>query len=105
MALAPRQRLQGLSLTESINQFINHDGFDCWRWWLRDRRMGVRSREGGGKGSAVSGYAERLSAALGDRDREGPFRAVGGRFPARTPAIHQHGTHHSTFFASVLREV
>ena len=33
------------------------------------------SREGAGREARFSGYAERLSAALGDRDREGRFRA------------------------------
>src|SRR5579864_9143517 len=37
--------------------------------------MVVRSREGAGREARFSGYAERLSAALGDRDREGRFRA------------------------------
>lgn len=35
----------------------------------------MRSREAAGSEARFSGYAERLSAALGHRDREGPFRA------------------------------
>jgi hypothetical protein len=34
---------------------------------------GCEVTRGAGREARFSGYAERLSAALGDRDREGPF--------------------------------